>query len=506
MRIGKFYAQRIGGEMVAGWDSGERSRMRKDLGWDRTTPRDEESMAGRDGTREYTRQRLADLRRNNPIVSGVGNRLARFGVGASGVCPQAKTSDAGWNRKAEAWWKDYGMVCDSRGRLDMRMIQWMAMSLRPIHGGIYLQKLKDGTVRPIECERIRNPKMTKTPNEWVDGVKCNRETGAIESYCVHSRDESGTFGGNSNETIVKAADMMLFTSPVWRIDQVREMPDLAPIVNALQDIDEMTKYVLNTAKAQSKTVGFLQKTPGGASNSLPRGTAIQTAGSGKRQTWAMEWGEVLEGYTGEDLKMMVSPTPGSNHIPFVDFWYKICAASMDFPYEFFSLDFSKADWSRMRGILLMINHAMQPWEKWLSDAMQHWWTWRVGMEVRPGGALYPAPVDARGVSEWNKVAWQPPEELWLDRQESAQADMLEWQMGQNTMGRVAKRRGIGDHTDLLLEKAEEISAANMIEDEYGLPRGTLINIQIPGQQAPTQADAQDEADKAPAKSGGNANE
>jgi signal transduction histidine kinase len=41
--------------------------------------------------------------------------------------------------------------------------------------------------------------------------------------------------------------------------------------------------------------------------------------------------------------MMVSPTPGSNHIPFVDFCYKLCSASMDFPYEFFSLDFSKAE-------------------------------------------------------------------------------------------------------------------------------------------------------------------
>jgi hypothetical protein len=150
----------------------------------------------------------------------------------------------------------------------------------------------------------------------------------------------------------------------------------------------------------------------------------------------------------------------------------------------------------MRGILLMINNAMHPWSKWLADAMQHWWTWRVGMEVRPGGALYPAPVDARGVSEWNRVAWQPPEELWLDRQESAQADMLEWQMGQNTMGRVAKRRGIGDHMDLLIEKAEEISGAGVIEDEFGLPRGTLINIQIPGQtktDAESAEDAEDEA-------------
>jgi capsid protein len=504
VNIGRFH---IGiKDKAAGYDAGERSRMRRDLGWDRTTPRDEENMVGNDGTREYIRQRLSDLRRNNPIVAGIGNRLARFGVGATGLTPQVKTTDPAWNRKAEAFWAAYGTDCDTRGRLDMRMIQWLAMSLRPIHGGIYLQLMKDGKVRPIECERIRNPKMMAKPNEFTDGVKVDPESGKVISYCVHTRDESGCFGGNSTEAIIQARDMFQFTSPVWRIDQVRELPDLAPIVNALQDVDEMTKYVLNTAKAQSKTVGFLQKQPGGASNSLPRGSSVQTAGSGKRQTWAMEWGEVLEGYTGEDLKMMVSPTPGSNHIPFVDFWLKLCAAAMDFPYEFMALDFSKADWSRMRGILLMINSAMKPWNQWLADNMQKWWIWRVGMEIRPGGALYPAPVDEQGVSQWNRIAWQPPEELWLDRQESAQADMLEWQIGQNTMARIAKRRGHGDLADLLTEKAKEIAQSNAIEDEFGLPRGTLINVQIPGQQPPTQAEAQDEVDKAPEASGGKADE
>jgi capsid protein len=178
MRLGKFYAHRIGGEFVAGWDAGESSRMRQDLGWDRRTPRDEESLV-QDGTRELIRLTLSDLRRNNPIVAGVGLRMARFLVGAQGVNPQVRTADKGWNRATEQFWTEYGKSCDSRGRLNMRDIQALAVSLRPVHGGIYLERLADGRVRPIECERIRQPIDAKNQKAFGDGVRVNPATGEV---------------------------------------------------------------------------------------------------------------------------------------------------------------------------------------------------------------------------------------------------------------------------------------------------------------------------------------
>jgi capsid protein len=189
----------------------------------------------------------------------------------------------------------------------------------------------------------------------------------------------------------------------------------------------------------------------------------------------MEWGEVLEGYPGDALKLLSAASPGTSHMPFVDFWLKICAQAMDFPYEFLSLDFSRADWSRMRGILLMINHALRPWQSWISESMQGWWDWRIRLETMPGGDLFPAPED------WDHVEWQGPEEVWLDRQETAQADAIEWQMGLGTMARAVKRRGHGDLNDSLEAKAEEIMLARKIEDKHGLPHGTLLHVEIPGQ-------------------------
>jgi capsid protein len=121
--------------------------------------------------------------------------------------------------------------------------------------------------------------------------------------------------------------------------------------------------------------------------------------------------------------------------------------------------------------------------------MQAWWDWRVGLEVMQGGALYPAPPS------WRRVEWQGPEEVWLDRQETAQADALEWQMGLGTMSRACKRRGHGDLRDALSEKADEIILSRQIEDEKGLERGILLQVQIPGQQPASELIAAEKTEK-----------
>jgi hypothetical protein len=182
-------------------------------------------------------------------------------------------------------------------------------------------------------------------------------------------------------------------------------------------------------------------------------------------------------------------------MPYVDFWMKLCASAIDFPYEFLSLDFSKADWSRMRGILLMINHALRPWQAWLADCMNDWWAWRVGMECQKGGALYPCPVNELGIPQFMAVDWQSPEELWLDRQETAQADILEYGLGQTTLAKAAKRHGVGDFGDNLMAKADELLLARQIEIEKGLPEGSLIKAIIPGQQEQTPAARDAELDE-----------
>jgi capsid protein len=185
----------------------------------------------------------------------------------------------------------------------------------------------------------------------------------------------------------------------------------------------------------------------------------------------------------EDDEWQEGHIPGAQHIPYIKMQLSLAAAALDVPYEWFTLDFATADFSRQKAILMLVNKAMRNWRGWLNESMnQRLWNWRIAKAIK-AGELPAAPTENRNgfdVSQWWKVEWQAPEEVWTDRQEANQADMLEWQMGLVPLSTSAKRRG-GDLEDRLRQKAEDLKLAAEIEDEYGLEAGTLIKAQIPGQ-------------------------
>ncbi len=473
--LGKLFL-RLGERMALGYDGADSQRFRKDLGWGRSSPRDEDALVVSDGSRERLRLKAADLRRNNPIVAGVCERLASFAVG-TGIVPQAATKDRTWNRLAEDYFKQRAKIIDSRQRCSLWQLQRLAVSLRPTHGGLYLELLENGQVRPIECERIRQPQDPKEAGNYVDGVRVDPATGIRTGYLVHSRDRNGGFSEKHAERFVPASNIKPVVTPSWRPDQVREIPDFAPIIPALSDVHEMNLYTLNTAKVQSHYIGVMKRHGGAGVNSSARGTASPTVGA--RQTFKTDWGEIREMFPGEELDLKVSPTPGTNHIPYMKLQLSLAAAALDVPYEFFTLDFSTADFSRQKAILMLVNKTMRGWQAWLNESMnQPLWNWTIAKAMR-NGDLPPAPV-VDGVSQWFRVDWQAPEEPWSDRQEAQQADVLEIQMGVNTLGRACKRRGY-DLEDTLRAKAEENKLIDEIAAEFGMSPERLSKMQIPGQ-------------------------
>jgi len=482
MSIADKIKQGVGRVLGIGYDGGETSRYRRDLGWGRLTPRDEDNMVG-DKTREWLRLKGADLQRNSPVVAGMCNRLETFFVG-SGIYPQAKTSDKGWNRAAEQFFQQWALSCDIRQRSSFFDLQAIAVNSRPVSGGIYLELLDNGQMRPIECERIRNPSSGERQKEYIDGVKFDKQTGIILGYWVHNRDENGTFTNTHLERFVPRENMIPVIKRGHRLDQAREIPDLAPVIPLLMDTDELNLYIRNTAKVRSQIIGFVKKLTGSAPNMQPRN---QTAPSvSQRDTWRMDWGQMHTMFPQEDVTFPNINAPDPTIIPFYKMQLMLAASAINLPYEFFVFDFSSLDYSRQKGVLLMVNTVRRQWQNWLNKSMnQRVWNWRIAKEMKSGGQLGPAPKDSRGVSEWFKVEWHGEEETWVDRQEANQADILEFQMGVGNLSGSAKRRG-RDLEDSLRAKAEALNLAKQIEKEYDIFPGTLINAMIPGQTTPEQ--------------------
>lgn len=460
-----------------GYNAGESSYVRKDLGYGRCTPCDEDNMIGKDGTRELITFKAIDLRRNG-ADNGVCDRIAAFAIGSTGLRPQALTSDDDWNTLAEDWWNyDYAPACDARGRVGMWQMQWQAVSLRPTMGGVYWQLLSNGQVRPIETERIRQPHSKEAQEDCNEGVKVDKG-GRILGYYVHSRTKDGSFDGSKDGTFIKAENMIPVIRPPWRPDQVREIADFAATCPRIQDIDEANKHVLNTMKTQSKFLGWLSTLGGAGVNSGPRGTISNTVGERKR--FQVDGNEIIHLNTGEQMNLSSSPTPGPTHIPYMQMQAGLASAGIGYPYEFFTYDFSKCDFSRMIAVVALINHASGIWRTWLGESLQKLWTWRIALAIRDGD-LPPAPLDKKGMSEWKIVDWQGPGDLVFDRQKDIQSDTLEFQMRQTAMSQVARRRG-RDYSDVLRQQARDYKMETRIAQEEKVPEDIIHpKAQIPGQ-------------------------
>lgn len=461
-----------------GYNAGESSNVRKDLGWGRITPCDEDNMIGPDGTRQLISLKAIDLRRNG-ADNGVCDRIAAFAIGNTGLRPQALTRDDKWNTLAEDWWNyEYSPSCDSRGRVAMWQMQWQAVSLRPTMGGVYWQLMSDGTNRPIETERIRQPYTAAAKAGTVDGVKIDQSTGRITGYYVHSRDDNGNFRRDSDGVFIKAENMIPVIRPPWRPDQVREIADFSAVEPHIRDISEANGYTLNTMKTQSKPFGSLETNGGVGANSGMRGQTSNTVGERKR--FQLDNLEILHLNANEKLNMSSSPTPGSNHIPYMQWQAGLASAGIGYPYEFFTYDFSHCDFSRMIAVLALINKASGIWRAWLSDPMSKWWTWRIAMAIRDKD-LPPAPLGENGKSEWRLIDWQGPGDVVFDRQKDIQADTLEFQMRQTSMSAVA-RRGGKDYSDVLRQQARDWKTEEAVAKEEGVdPELLHPKAQIPGQ-------------------------
>jgi len=470
----------IGHILGLGYDSAESSRYRKDLGWGRMQPLDEENLVGGDLTRQWIRLKGQDLQRNNPVVAGCTTRIETFFVG-SGLLPRARTTDKGWNRASEDFWKDYSETCDIRKRSTLVDLQAIIVGSRPVVGGTYFELLEGGQIRPIECERIRDPSDVDKAKDFVDGVKYDRSSGVTLGYWVHDRDTNGGFSDTHSERFVPRENMLPVIRRGHRMDQGREIPDLSSVIPILSDIGELNTYVLNNAKARSQIIGFMKKLTGQAPNMQPRGSTVTTP-TGKRDVWKTDFGQIMSLFPQEDVVFPSLNIPDSNQVPYLKFQMMLIASALNLPYEFFAFDFSALDFSRQKGVLLFVNQIRRNWQFWLNQNFnQRLWNWRIAKEMRVGGQLSPAPTNSLGVSEWRKVEWNSVDaELHIDEKDRTNNDILLHQLALQPLTEAARRRG-RELEDVLNEKADILLMAHKIELEKGLPPNSLINAQIPGQ-------------------------
>ena len=481
---------------AAGYDAATNSPHQPNLPYSRRVDKDEESLLGK-WDRNTLLLKCRNLRRNDAITAGIVERFSDNVVG-SGIKPQAKTSDTKWNDEAEAFWNNWAKVCDVRQRVDMRSFEKLVTEERLLSGDCGFVMTKGGQLQPVEAGRIATPDELRGKGNIVDGVKVHAKTGISLGYYVFGRDANGAVDTASKNWDFVPSSNFIFVMKPNRFDQVRGIPELAPIVNSVQYVHDLQMSTLEKAKMDSYKAWFI----GSDNNNGPGNLGARNASKGvDGDTYEKQLsGQTIYGNSGDEVKSLASNTPNPQYVAFMEKSLRIIGSALGLPYEFVLLDFSKGSFSSSRAALLQTYRTFTDWQEWLTRTfLQRVWNWRIAKAIK-AGELRQAPIGANGVSEWFKVEWSFPEFGWVDPQNEAQANLLEWQLGTNTITQMNRKKG-KDVEDVFAEKAKELSYAQRVADEanaltpgLNLTRHDIISAQIPGQTQPAVEVASTEED------------
>jgi len=444
----------------AGYDGADRTRHRQYLPGGRRQPRQEDRMLGT-SDRIRLRQECLNLRRNSGIVAGIVDRVSDNVVG-SGIMPQAKTASKEWNDEAERFWKEWSKVADYRQRMTLPEIQRQIIQARMWAGDVAFVLLKNGQIQPVEAERIATPDDKRTQDNIFDGVQVDPKTGIRVGYYMAGRNSTG--GVDTTKGVAyKRRENVIYCNNAIRFDQVRGIPDLAPVVNMLRDLDSLNEATIEKAKIEAFNAMVVQKdSSGGPGNLGPRTGAGSQIGS--TQYEKMESGIIHYMSPGEQMAMIESKTPHGEHMNYVRLVLRLIGSAIGVPYEFLLLDFSESNFSSSRAALLQTHRTFTGWQEWLtSQFLQRLWNWRIAKAIK-NGDLPPAPLDDMGRSTWYKVDWGYPEFGWIDPNAEALSEQREFNLGKKTMKDIVAKTG-KDLQDVMAQKAKELDAAAQLADD-----------------------------------------
>jgi capsid protein len=477
-------ASATGGMFAYILDAAERSRARKDLHYfGRAQSRSEDRLLPHYEI-ETARQRLHDARRNNPLIAGIGDRFADSIIGNRLVL-HPRTKDEAWNKKAS----DFMLSWMRRPTVDKRrtMLECAktAVSSRLWDGESFYRKDNNlGLLHPLEAERIRPPQGDDLQNHTAGrpgalGAHVDPATGEVLAWCVHGRDKDGGFFGDREQAWIPSAEMVGPVGRLWRFDQVRCLPELAPVANLLVDMNEVNQYAMNKMKADQLMAWIHTRSQSSTATLRGRGGTNVSQPAGTQPLSKMDFGQIFE--TDGELQSFASQTPGNNYEPFMEMNLRIFCACIGLPYEYAMLFFGKANFSSSKATRLLVQRTVESWQTDIAeDFFKPIIWWRISLAIMRG-ELPAAPVGDDGMSEFWKWEWQVPSLEWIDEQNAVQAEMQTYLLGATTLSAINGRRG-RDLEETLRIKAKEKVLIKSIAKEFSLNPEELSFVQIPGQK------------------------
>jgi lambda family phage portal protein len=335
------------------------------------------------------RARSRDLVRNNPIAGGAVGQMVTNVIG-TGLSLSAKP-DADYlgltDDQADEWaintarefnlWAN-SKDCDLRRVLNFYQLQELVFRSRFESGDVFVNTpMKkrgnpyDLTLQVIEADRCNNPNRAVNSDKIIDGVELDAD-GAPTQYHFSERHPGDFRKTNSNWKALPAFDKngrrrVFHLFKQIRPEQVRGVPEFAPIIEPLKQLGRFTEAELQAAVVNGMFAMFVR---------MDHEAFMDIFDDTGRKNYADnagQWdgnldsnGRVINLLPGEEP---VSPNPGrpnSEFDPFVQSIMRQIGMQLEIPYEVLIMHF-QSSYSAARAALLAAWKTYRKWRDWMSS-------------------------------------------------------------------------------------------------------------------------------------------
>jgi len=444
--------------------------------------------------RKLAGMRAEDLVAGDAHAAGLVDTIATNTVGV-GLNPQSRVDARrlelapdqarDFQDSAERAWKIWCREADAGERMTFGGIQWLNIRTMLTQGEFLtlpLMVTRPGrtfslALQDVHPARLGTPTDKASDHALRSGVRLGDCRQPVGYYVANPLD--GLYS-----SALDSAQYRFY--PAWRghrpqvihrfhsrePEQVRGEPVLNPAMKFFRDLGDYLDYelVANIVTAMFPVFVETLDPAGMAAAVADEGGAPGEAGRGLQRYQTYEAGQVLYGEPGQRPHMLSANRPGGSFGIFVERILRAIGAAVGMPYEVFTKDFSKTNYSSARAALLEAWRVFTLYRTWLRDSFcQLIWelvleeAWLLGLLTLPASA--PDFYDAR--HDYCAAEWIGPARGHVDPVKEMQADIAGLEAGVLTLSDVVAARG-GDWESVAAQRAREKAKL----EELGLSAAT----------------------------------
>ena len=437
----------------------------------------------------YDRDRLIstclEFRRNNPVVASL-SRLRKADIVGRGLVPQPATGDDETDSRILEAWTKFAESPEVTGMMDMREMQQQMIDSLLFYGDCGLIVGKE-QVQFIDGSRIGNPSGETTNSEsssFQNGVQIN-EVGKPISYAVGNR-VSGTLRDFRS---IPARDFIPFLRRI-RPNQYRGVPELATVINTLQDCDEYDRVEMMAAKVSASLAVAIKRENSYEFELQNRLDADDQDSGGNLEEFQPGRFHYLE--PGEDISVIGSNgRPNVDGIQWVSYLLRKVGSAVGIPLEFLLMEIGGSSFSASQGVVLQYQQTVESYQsdliRIMSRLYRRWLSQQIALDK----------IDVSSAKDALSVRWQRPAFRWINRTAQVKADMEYFRAGAMSLDDITAPFGYTAE-EVLLRKAQNIKKAKQIAKDSGLNWQDLINpfpTSISASYADVMKDDDDEKEK-----------